>query len=79
MCLAHGLAQAVSNQCTSRHHTLHHPMVNHRADDLAHFGDRHRPGECHYDRTVPILDHGPQHFIGLAQAAASECCLAHGD
>lgn len=78
MGLADRLAQPMRDQGAGRDDRLHHPMVDHRADDLAHLGNGHRPGQSQHNETIGILDHRPEHFVGLAQAAAPESGLAHG-
>ena len=43
VCFTNRLGQPMGNQCTSRNDTLHHPMIDHRTDNLAHLGNGHRP------------------------------------
>ena len=52
-------------------------MIDHRADDLAHLGNGHRPRQRQYDEAVWVFDHRPKHFVGFAHSAAPKGCLAH--
>ncbi len=56
---------------------LHHPSVDHQTDDLAHLGDRHRPGQRQDDFAVGVSDHRADDFEGLAEPPAAERRLAH--
>src|SRR4026207_1114309 len=78
VCFTDGLAQSMGDQCSGRDDTLNHPMIDHRADDLAHLRNGHRPRQRQHNGTVRVFDHCPQHLVGLTQSAAPKGSLAHG-